>query len=74
MKLKQIYIHKQSFKMLAILLLALLMGGCSADVDNIVEKDKEMVAVSFALSFRGFSTASSVSEVRLLAFDAAGLF
>lgn len=59
--------------MLAILLLALLMGACSQDVDNLVEGEEEMIEVSFSLSSRGFSSAGSVSEVRLLAFDAAGL-
>ena len=59
--------------MLMILLLALLMGACSQDVDNLVVNEEEMIEVSFSLSSRGFSSGGSVSEVRLLAFDAAGL-
>lgn len=75
MKLIQQHILKWSFKMLPLLLLALLLGACSADMDNIVSKGDEeaMLPVSFSLPVRSSTSLGDVvSEIRLLAFDKAG--
>ncbi len=74
---RQTYIQIRSFKILPMLLLALLLGACSADMDNIVSKDDEkaMLPVSFSLPVRSssFSGEEMVSEIRLLAFDKTGV-
>ena len=76
MKLIQQHIRKQkSFKMLVMLLLALLMGACSADMDNVgLEKEANMLPISFSLPVRSSSSeGGEVSEIRLLAFDKTGV-
>lgn len=76
MKLIQQHIRKQkSFKMLVMLLLALLMGACSADMDNYeLEKEAHLLPISFSLPVRSSSSSTGelVSEIRLLAFDKTG--
>lgn len=75
MKLIQQHIRKQkSFKMLVMLLLALLMGACSADMDNFgLEEEANMLPISFSLPVRSSSSEGEVvSEIRLLAFDKTG--
>lgn len=76
MKLIQQHIRKQkSFKMLVMLLLALLMGACSADMDNYeLEKEAHLLPISFSLPVRSSSSEGEVvSEIRLLAFDNTGV-
>ena len=75
MKLIQQHIRKQSPKMLVMLLLALLMGACSADMDNVgLEKEANMLPISFSLPVRSSSSeGGEVSEIRLLAFDKTGV-
>ena len=74
MKLIQQHIRKQSPKMLVMLLLALLMGACSADMDNYgLQEEANLLPISFSLPVRSsLSDGEEVSEIRLLAFDKTG--
>ena len=60
--------------MLLLLLLALLMGACSGDMDNLGARDDEkaMLPISFSLPVATYSSGGVVSEIRLLAFDNTG--